>query len=335
MPTTCPICGYYVKYDSPYFEEEINSEAHQIVCYRCGLFRIKTETRIDIGDSLAGNYLYASGWIQENQKCLIQDVDIKRFLELKPPSVGERATKLLQYITKIIWQIGSTFSYNRVHNLIQALNSKEFPNVKGFKDEETLQLIPLISISWSLNWHELEYLLRKYLWEEKKYIDITSSNDIMITPKGWAYLESLKYTNPDSQIGFIAMWFDKSLNSLFMEIEKGIKTAGYKPKRVDRHEHINRIDDEIISLIRQSRFIVADYTGQRGGVYFESGFALGIGIPVIWICREDEKEKLHFNTNHYNFIFWNVGMEHDLGIALERRILAVSGKGTIDYNSTE
>ena len=30
--------------------------------------------------------------------------------------------------------------------------------------------------------------------------------------------------------------------------------------------------------IRRSRFVVADYTGQVNGVYFEAGFALGLGL---------------------------------------------------------
>ncbi len=36
------------------------------------------------------------------------------------------------------------------------------------------------------------------------------------------------------------------------------------------------------------RFMIADFTGHRGGVYFEAGFAHGLGIPVIWTCREDQ-----------------------------------------------
>jgi hypothetical protein len=40
--------------------------------------------------------------------------------------------------------------------------------------------------------------------------------------------------------------------------------------------------------IRRSRFVVADYTGQRNGVYFEAGFGLGLGLVVIPTCRADE-----------------------------------------------
>jgi hypothetical protein len=42
--------------------------------------------------------------------------------------------------------------------------------------------------------------------------------------------------------------------------------------------------------------LVADFTGQRGGVYWEAGFAQGLGIPVIRTCKSDELWKLHFDT---------------------------------------
>jgi nucleoside 2-deoxyribosyltransferase len=43
---------------------------------------------------------------------------------------------------------------------------------------------------------------------------------------------------------------------------------------------------------------------QRGGVYFEAGFAMGLGKLVIWTCHEDDVEKLHFDTRQYNHIVW-------------------------------
>ena len=66
--------------------------------------------------------------------------------------------------------------------------------------------------------------------------------------------------------------------------------------------------DEIIAEIRRSRFLVADFThgedGARGGVYYEAGFANGLGIKVIHTCREDAVRTLHFDTSHINHIVW-------------------------------
>src|SRR6185436_5974266 len=85
--------------------------------------------------------------------------------------------------------------------------------------------------------------------------------------------------------------------------------AGYEPKVINLHEHSNRIDDEIVALIRRSKFVVADFTGSRGGVYFESGFALGLGLPVIWTCKRStlEKDTLHFDVSQFNSLPWEEG----------------------------
>lgn len=89
---------------------------------------------------------------------------------------------------------------------------------------------------------------------------------------------------------------------------------------MDLKEHNQKICDAIIAEIRKSRFLVADFTGHRGGVYFEAGYALGLGIPVIWTCREDDLEKTHFDTRQYNHVVWKD--EKDLFEKLKRRIEA-------------
>jgi nucleoside 2-deoxyribosyltransferase len=67
--------------------------------------------------------------------------------------------------------------------------------------------------------------------------------------------------------------------------------------------------DKIIADIRKSALLVADLTEHRQGVYFEAGFALGLGVPVIWTCRDDHKDKIHFDTRQYNCIFWRTPEE--------------------------
>ena len=88
-----------------------------------------------------------------------------------------------------------------------------------------------------------------------------------------------------------------------------------KPVRIDQQEHNNKIDDEIIAEIRRSRFVVADFTqgekGARGGVYYEAGFAQGLGIEVIFTCRKDvlDNNDIHFDTRQYNHIGWETPEE--------------------------
>jgi nucleoside 2-deoxyribosyltransferase len=83
----------------------------------------------------------------------------------------------------------------------------------------------------------------------------------------------------------------------------------------------------VLSDIRRSRFVIADFTGQRSGVYFEAGFAQGLGVPVIRTCARDESHKLHFDVNHYPFIFWTPESLGEFAEHLQRRIEGLIGRG--------
>jgi len=129
---------------------------------------------------------------------------------------------------------------------------------------------------------------------------------VILTPKAWSMLDTIIKSKVRSHQCFVAMWFNEELETLYTEgIEKAIIDAGFLPLRVDKLEHNNKICDAIISEIRRSAFLIADFTGHRGGVYFEAGFAMGLNIPVIWLCREDDINKAHFDTRQYNHILWS------------------------------
>jgi nucleoside 2-deoxyribosyltransferase len=106
------------------------------------------------------------------------------------------------------------------------------------------------------------------------------------------------------------MWFSEVTREAYdAGIAPALSEAGFSPIRIDRKEHNNEIPDEIMSEIRNCQFMVADFTGQRAGVYYEAGFAMGLGRPVIWCCHKDEIGKLHFDTNHRNHIDWQTPAE--------------------------
>ena len=147
---------------------------------------------------------------------------------------------------------------------------------------------------------------------------------------GHVRLAELESINSPSSRAFIAMWFDDSMNDAWSHgIAVAVRHAGYDPVRIDQREHVNKIDDEIIAEIRRSGFVIADFThgdtGARGGVYYEAGFAHGLGIPVIFSCRRDKLAEVHFDTRQYNHIVWET--PGDLRDQLEKRIAAVLGDG--------
>lgn len=187
----------------------------------------------------------------------------------------------------------------------------------------------IYAITGCFDFDELAYLLNDYLLNHEGFF-LEKDGNYVITPDGWAYLESLKDVNPESKIGFIAMWFDSSMDAVSLVIHQAIKDAGYEPLRIDSKEHNNNINDEIIATIRQSKFVVADFTDQRGGVYFESGYAKGLGLEVIWLCEKSDFKNVHFDTNHNNFIMWEHSDYPTLQKKLTNRIIATLGKGPLE-----
>jgi hypothetical protein len=158
--------------------------------------------------------------------------------------------------------------------------------------------------------------------------------DYWLTPQGWKEIE--RVPTLDSPYAFVAMSFSKDSDQgalLTRAFEEAIKPAievdaGYKEAvRVDRKEFLGDIVFEIIARIKESRFLVADVTQHRNGVYFEAGYAMGMGLPVIWMCHKDDMKGVHFDTSHLNHIVWDDPAE--LRRTLATRILATIGKGPL------
>jgi hypothetical protein len=125
--------------------------------------------------------------------------------------------------------------------------------------------------------------------------------------KGWERIVLLRKVRSESKKVFIAMKFgDPELDKVFLDaIVPAVEMCGYHTLRIDREHHNDKICDKVIAEIKQSAFVIADFTGHRCGVYFEAGYALGLGKPVIWCCRDNHFKKLHFDTRQYNHIKWS------------------------------
>jgi hypothetical protein len=189
-----------------------------------------------------------------------------------------------------------------------------------------------IPLAWASTEEEFLYYVNSLIERTflKKPFPTTLSGDmpfsVVITADGWDYLEQHDRHIEDRTKAFVAMSFSADLKSIWEgPIRNAIEKAGYKPFRVDAEPHIDRIDAKIISEIKNSRFVVADVTGQKLGVYFEAGYAIGLGLPVLWCVRKDELEKVHFDTRQYNHIVWETA--DDLATQLYDFICAIIGKG--------
>lgn len=166
------------------------------------------------------------------------------------------------------------------------------------------------ALAWSesVGDDELDMILR-YLEAEKRIEPVSlNGGPFRVTLEGHHHLETTLTERTNH--AFVAMWFGEEMNAIYNAgIEPAIREAGYEPVRIDREHFLDNIHDAIIAAIRRSAFVVADFThgadGQRGNVYYEAGFAHGLNLPVIFLCRQAEgNEKLAFDTGQYTHILW-------------------------------
>lgn len=304
----CPVC-----HESCHRTE--GASGFIVECHRCGKFKV-VDTAISVLTKLnLQQRACVSGWLAENQSAELDSTTLVQLGRLRVPSVGEKADKILTFMAKASSSPGASF------HISNTAGTQVFENGTAVH----LSLQGLIAVAWAASSSELNYLLQAYLCEETAYLK--SEHGFVISPKGWAHLESIRQGNPTSQIGFIAMWFKDEVNDAWKAIDQGIRASGYESLRIDQKQHNNKIDDEIVAGIRRSKFLVADFTGQRGGVYFEAGLAMGLGLPVIWLCRYDHLKETHFDTRQYNFIVWEADKLAELSSALQNRIEATIGRG--------
>lgn len=306
---SCPVC------ESSSDKNPSNKDGDDVICPRCGLYFISGTALITLKENRPSKRQIAnlSGWLKENPESTINSQILNTLLALRTPTVSERAEKLIVAIEK---------------------NSKFIGDIVGisYSDSDNRWL----AISWSENRDELIYLIEKYLIQERRWIldaksfDYEADITVQLTPTGYAYLDQLRHGLGEGIQGFCAMWFNEEITPVWTgAISPAISGAGYRPIRIDEVNHNNRIDDEILAQIRRSRFVVADFTGDRGGVYFEAGFALGLGIQVIWTVREEDLKGVHFDNRQYNFLQWSMDDLPSFRKALQSRIEATLGFGPL------
>lgn len=253
---------------------------------------------------------------------------------------GERFPKIIPSVLSDVWSVKPKRFREKIDQFFRYLESVGYRpgdyilknQVEGHTDNHPIEHA-IMRWTEAASERELRGILATLLSEGL----IENVQGLRLTGRGLSRMDDLDIIGPDTDQVFVAMWFGDEMSEIF---EKGIVPAlaevGYKAFRIDQKEHANKIDDEIIAEIRRSRFVVADFTcgivqGEegdvgvpRGGVYYEAGFAQGLGLPVIWTVRQDQIGLVHFDTRQFNHIAWTDA--DDLRVRLSRRVAAVVGE---------
>lgn len=128
---------------------------------------------------------------------------------------------------------------------------------------------------------------------------------------------------------FIAMKFSPETNTYYENAYKPIiQSMNYAVMRIDEKEYTGSIIGEIQLEITDSIALIADLTGNRGGVYYEAGIARGLQlcnhpIKLLLTCERTffDSEKVHFDVSGDNILLYD--SFDDLKGKLKTRLEAV------------
>ncbi len=140
-----------------------------------------------------------------------------------------------------------------------------------------------------------------------------------LTPKAWERVYELQKKEANNKKAFVAMKFGAENDELYGKIKAGLN--GFVPVRMNEHEHNNQIIPEMLYQIDNCKFMVAELSDNNNGVYYEAGYAKGIGKEVIFLCNEEVmKSGIHFDVAQANIITYRD--INDIPDKLQKRIEA-------------
>ncbi|MGA3287365.1 MAG: hypothetical protein ABSD46_08060 [Bacteroidota bacterium] len=284
----CVICNY---------QADVSRDSSDIIrvdCPVCGHYSmsITTEAVLQQRDTKDEKTYVLSGVLRRaseshNPFYLNSQIDIKELIQsaIYPKHPIAAIDELLLVI------------YNRIHSA---------------EEEVRFDLSTDYPLIFAKSFNEFVFILDKA--NQQGYIkNESSAYSVQLDIAGWErVLKLLANGQPHQKLAFMAMPFNNpELDRIYKDfVKSSIGLTGFDLKRVDESQPAGLIDSYLRVLIRNSRFIIADLTDNNQNVYWEAGFAEGLGKPVIYLCRKagDEQSKTKFDTNHHTTVFYD--LEH-------------------------
>lgn len=234
-----------------------------------------------------------------------------------PKTFADRVDYILLYLSKRAMHIGQ-----RVTLKIEELYGLLFIDRKEINTFNRQMEPRQDFVCQDEAYYMLDFLVHEgFVTTDAREGRIPSPISILLTPKGYARVDSLQKAASRGSSALVAMKFGDETKPLREAIRKGIQDAGYNAIYIDEVQHNDFITPELLKHIRDSKFVVVDLTHQNNGAYFEEGYAMGLGKPVIQLCKRHVQ--LHFDIAQKNTIMWDA--EEDIPERLTNRI-----KATID-----
>lgn len=199
-----------------------------------------------------------TSWLVEQRRLGVDCPEVtigtlKQIENQRPLNVHERADALLRYLAAKSDMLGHVVQFYSEDNSKAPATPDEL--LAWTASRKLSEVMTLTEYCGERGW------ISRRVSEPIHLDDVRGdSHELMLKPPGYARLAELDAVGTASEQAFVAMWFDESMNDAYeIGIAPAIQDAGYKSLRIDRKDHNNKIDDEIIAELRRSRFVVADF----------------------------------------------------------------------------
>ena len=337
-PCKCIVCG-----TKAFSQQDYNCMASFYDCPVCGRYELILDLSspcIDFDLNHLGSYLLYNGfkftgserryftnrskeWCDEwSKKCkngdnahghpvLLSKENVENWY---PKTFAEKIDKILLYLGKHIKHIGEelTLTIDEAYGVL-FVDRYDYSAENRVEREANAQLAQAN--------YMLEYLAdRNYIRRNKNTSWWSNEQKVVVSlqPDGYARIDELQRNTLDGKNVLVAMKFGDDTKKLREAIRLGISDAGYIAVFIDEVQHNDFITPELLKHIKNSKFVVVDLTHQNNGAYFEEGYAMGLGKPVIQLCKKGIA--LHFDVAQKNTIMWDT--ESDIPQLLKNRIIA-------------
>lgn len=305
---TCYFCG------SDCVTKQSIAAYEEIQCQFCGNYIISFSALSTLEDYKNKRHIIA-GYLEETRNS--RNNPLKIYTDFPdtilndyriPKTTMEKLEKVLIYCYDKNEYIGQEFVTHNTSTDKIYFKSRYYLNGETNRTgvaytRNTDELIGILDTIADLGWIELKY---------------TSDNSMhfILKAEGLIHAEQLLKTNLNSNKVFVAIEFHNDYEKRLNEaIKPACKECNFKAFIISDVLHNNNINNEIIVAIKRSKFVIADFTHNNHGVYYEAGYASGMGLQVIKTCNKNwfdkiidntkHKSKLHFDVDHDNFILYS------------------------------
>jgi predicted CopG family antitoxin len=292
MTTNCPVCGTIV-------EEYKKDRVHEpwFTCLSCGMYSMfymtleklnDSSTEVGIKQKLSSKIYYHN--LYNHKPYFIDYYDLEK-LKTETTSPAQIINRLVEFLYKDQKLTSFNVDYYKLRPIIESFEPQEMDN---YIDE----------------------------LERQKLIGKISGKQYKRTLKGFEVYEELKKGKSKSNQVFMALQFDSDAHKLYnTHFKPAVGALGLDLPIISDLTKAGAIIAQMEAQIRQSKFLIADVTPvenkPNANVYWEAGFARGLGKHVLYLCEESKVGELPFDTRGELHVLYDSSSDKGIAKAID------------------